>query len=353
MIRTGSQASKLLDLVDDDPHIGQLILELQIYPARPGKELGCVSFHLPKLTSALPNLRLLCMKRVNWVCNPRTRSGPLAQFRALAVLHLWFARFRTVADFLRLVWSLRSLRHLVIHGKMFIEKPLSDEDVLRLSVLRNPNACDKLAKIEVGSVLCEEGNKPMVLFPPPRVFGDSVASLSLQPHGSRLSVVLENVARYTHWCKHLRSLELSVDFSTLVARAPPDDLMQGRAFMFHLVAQLPSAHIMQSFSISVTGRSSGSRSDFLDVLVGDEDEFGLLQERLPSLRRLHFQLQDGGSDYLKWWTKGITGRLPSIGDLVHVEIERVMEGGWSEAPRSSPGLSRLVMNVRTPAAPSS
>lgn len=132
----------------------------------------------------------------------------------------------------------------------------------------------------------------------------------------------ENVARYTHWCKHLRSLELSVDFSTLVARAPPDDPTQGRAFMFHLVAQLPSAHIMQSVSISVTGRSSGSRSDFLDVLVGDEDEFGLLQERLPSLRRLHFLLQDGGSDYLKWWTKGIAGRLPSVGDLVHVEIER-------------------------------
>lgn len=150
MIRTGSQASKLLDLIDDDPQLGQLILELQIYPARPGKELGCVSFHLPKLTSALPNLRLLCMKRVNWVCNPRTHSGPLAQFRALAVLHLWFARFRTVADFLRLVWSLRSLRHLVIHGKMFIEKPLSDEDALRLSVLRNPKSCDKLAKIEVG-----------------------------------------------------------------------------------------------------------------------------------------------------------------------------------------------------------
>lgn len=141
--------------------------------------------------------------------------------------------------------------------------------------------------------------------------------------------------------------------------------------MFHLVAQLPSAPFMQSFSISVTGRSSGSRSDFLDVLVGDEDEFGLLQERLPSLRRLHFQLQDGGADYLKWWMKGITGRLPSIGDLVHVEIERgkfllsyllsprsrrdhlVMEGGWSEAPRSSPGLSRLVMNVRTPTVPSS
>ncbi|EIW56318.1 uncharacterized protein TRAVEDRAFT_49149 [Trametes versicolor FP-101664 SS1] len=315
MIRTGSQASKLLDLIDDDPQLGQLILELQIYPARPGKELGCVSFHLPKLTSALPNLRLLCMKRVNWVCNPRAHSGPLAQFRSLVVLHL-------------------CLQHLVIHGKMFIEKPLSDEDALRLSVLRNPNACDKLAKIEVGSVLCEQGNKPMVLFPPPRVFGDSVASLSLQPHGSRLSVVLENVARYTHWCKHLRSLELSVDFSTLSHSSPP-----------------PTSCNL-SPSPSLVDLPAAVR-DFLDVLVGDEDEFGLLREHLPSLLRLHFQLQDGGSDYLKWWTKGITGRLPSIGHLVHVEIERVMEGGWSEAPRSSPGLSRLVMNVRTPAPPSS
>ncbi|KAI0350520.1 hypothetical protein OH77DRAFT_1063356 [Trametes cingulata] len=321
MIRNEGQARRLLDLIKDDPYVGELIVELEIYPDRPGCEWGCTSFFLWELTRVLPNLRSLWFKRVNWLASPFAYNTVVARFRSLTTLWLWFASFDTATDFFRLVWSLRNLKTLIVHRKMFIRRALSEGESRRLAMVRKPWACRELSRLDVGHLLCEQDKAGLLQFPPQGAFGSAVTTLSLHPQGPRLPLILENISCYIRGLKSLRSIELSLRLSAVMVPAHPEDVIQDRVLLLYLVKHLPSAPMVHSISLCVSGMSTGSRSHFLDVLVGAEDRFGPLRERLPCLQRLHFRLEDAGQDHVSWWTKQISQRVPSVSGLVQVDVE--------------------------------
>ncbi|KAI0369583.1 hypothetical protein BV20DRAFT_1036467 [Pilatotrama ljubarskyi] len=330
---------RLLDLIRDDAHLCELIVELEIYPDRPGCEWGSVSFFLPELTRVLPNLRFMWLKRVNWLASPYAYNAVVARFRSLTTLRLWFASFETATDFFRLVWSLRNLRNLIVHRKMFIRRALSEGESRRLAIARKPWACRELFRLDVGHLLCEEVNVGLFQFPPPGAFGSSVTSLSLHPQGSRLPSILENVSCYIRDLKNLRSIELSVRLSAIMVPAHPEDMIQDSVLLLYLVTNLPSAPSMHSISLCVSGMSTGSRSRLLDVLVGTEDSYGPLWERVPSLQRLHFRMEDVGRDHASWWRQQLSKRLPSVSDLVQVEVQLGEQIGYTSMSRDKDGWS--------------
>ncbi|KAI0353192.1 hypothetical protein OH77DRAFT_1427587 [Trametes cingulata] len=303
--------------------LAPLVRRMRLHP------LGAVvplDFFMP----TLPNLRALFMEGVEWIAFP-LRASRMRMPLLASLTELQFSRctFRTVKDAFDIIWSCTSLTKVAVWKCTFSEdqEKITESDAARLCAARKrrPAACAKVRQLKLAGHPFVHPCAPMG-----SVFGCAVTELEYTSRDVFSS--LQSLSRILSSYGMLQVLKIT---GFLLQEDPEKPVPPG--IIPSLTAALPNPAALRIMVIHVVS-SYRCDEDTVAAICGQEilNESGspCLRNLLSGLTRLEVQL---GSHLIKdnaWWFERMTGRIPSMRDVLEIDMTRSRAFGlYDENPR--------------------